>query len=97
MQGAISAQSRHFQVSAIETSDDDRLQEPGFKVPQVHSMTGAGRGFKRLPVGDDPAGLAPKVPQGSIAPDVTFGVLGVTVDRDRAKFVVGPYPSRAPT
>jgi hypothetical protein len=60
-------------------------------------MTSAGRGFKRLPVGDDPAGLAPKVPQGSIAPDVTFGVLGVALDRDRAKFVVSPYTSRPPT
>jgi hypothetical protein len=60
-------------------------------------MTRAWRGFKRLPVGDDPAGLASKVPQGSIAPDVTFGVLGVALDRDRTKFVVSPYTSRPPT
>jgi hypothetical protein len=60
-------------------------------------MTGAGPGFKWLPVGDDPAGLAPKVPQRSIAPDVTFGVLGVTLDGDRAKFVVSPYACRTPT
>jgi hypothetical protein len=60
-------------------------------------MTSTGRGFKRLPVGDDPAGLAPKVAQGSIAPDVTFGVLWMSLDRDRAKLVVSPYTPRAPT
>ena len=59
-------------------------------------MTSAGRGFKRLPVGDDPTGLAPNVLQGPITPDVAVGVLGVALDEDSAKFEVGPYTSRAP-
>jgi hypothetical protein len=59
-------------------------------------MTSAGRGFKRLPVGDDPAGRASNVPQGPITPDVAFRVLWVALDNDCAKFVVGPYPSRTP-
>lgn len=84
-------------ICPIEQPDDDRLQEPGFKVPQVHPMTSAGRGFKRLPVGDDPAGLAPKVLQGPITPDVAFGILWIALDENCAKFVVGPYTSRAPT
>lgn len=83
-------------IRPIELPDDDRLQELGFKIPQVHSMTSAGCGLNRLPVGDDPAGLAPKVLQGAIAPDVAFGVLGVALDENRTKFVVGPYTSRAP-
>lgn len=60
-------------------------------------MTSAGRGFKRLPVRDDPTGLAPHIPQGSITPDVAFRVLGVALNNNRAKFVVRPYTSRAPT
>lgn len=59
-------------------------------------MTSAGCGLKRLPVGDDPARLAPKVFQGPITPDVAFRVLGVALDNDRAKFVVGPYSPCAP-
>jgi hypothetical protein len=59
-------------------------------------MTSAGRGFKRLPVSDGPAGLAPNILQGPITPNVAFRVLGVALDEDRAKFVVSPYPSRAP-
>lgn len=59
-------------------------------------MTSAGRGLKRLPVSDDPAGPAPNVLQGPITPDIAFRVFGVALDEDRAKFVVGPYRSRAP-
>jgi hypothetical protein len=84
-------------VRPIEAPNDDRLQESGLKIPQVHSVASAGCRFNRLPMGDDTAGLAPNVPQGPIAPDVAFRILGMALDRDRAKFVVGPYSSRAPT
>ena len=77
-------------VRPIEAPDDNRLQERGFEVPQVHPVAGAGRGIKWLPMGGDPAGLAPDVPQGPIAPDVAFRVLWVALDRDRAELVVGP-------
>jgi len=60
-------------------------------------MASAGFGFKGLPMGDDAANFAAHVPQGSIAPDVAFCILGMALDRDRAKFVVGPYSSCAPT
>jgi hypothetical protein len=53
-------------------------------------------GIQWLPVSDDPAGLAPNVLQGPIAPNVAFRVLRMALDENRAKFVVGPYPSRAP-
>ena len=84
-------------IRPIEAPNDDRLQERRFKIPQVHPVTSGGRGFNRLPMGDDAAGLAAKIPQRSIAPDVAFRILGMTLDRDRAKFVVGPYPACAPT
>ena len=82
-------------IRPIEPPDDDRLQERGLEVAQVHSMASAGRRFKRLPVGDDPAGPAPNVLQGPITPDVAFRVLGVALDDDRAECVVGPDTSRA--
>jgi hypothetical protein len=84
-------------VCPIEAPDDDRLQERGFKIPQVHSVASGGGGFNGLPMGDDTAVPAPNIPQGSIAPHVAFRILGMALDRDRAKFVVGPYSSCAPT
>jgi hypothetical protein len=84
-------------VRPIEASNDDRLQKRRFKIPQVHSVTSGGCGFNRLPMGDDTAGFAPNIPQGSIAPDVALRILGMTLDRDRAEFVVGPNSSCAPT
>lgn len=83
-------------VRPVEAPDDDRLKQHGIEIPQVHAVASAGLGFKRLQVGDDPAGLAAHVPEGSVAPNITFGVLGVALDRDRAEFVVSPYASRAP-
>ena len=83
-------------VRSIELPDRDRLQEPWIEVAQVDTLTSAGCGFKRLPMRDDAAGLAPKVLYGAIAPDVAFGVCRMAFDDDHAKFVVGPYTSRAP-
>ena len=83
-------------ICPIEPPDDDRLQNCGFKVPQVYSVTSTGRGFERLPVGNDAAGLAPDVLQRAITPDIAFRVLRVPLDGDRAKLVVRPYATRAP-
>jgi hypothetical protein len=69
-------------VRPVEMPDDDRSQKRGLKIPQVHSVASAGRGFNRLPMGDDAASLAPHIPQGSIAPNVAFRVLGVAFDDD---------------
>lgn len=60
-------------------------------------MTSAGPGFERLPVGDNPAVLASNILKGAITPNVAFGIRGVTLDKDSAQFVVGPYTPRAPT
>ena len=84
-------------VRPIEAPNDHRLQERGLEIPQVHSVSSAGCGFNRLPMGDDTAGLASNIPQGPIAPDVAFRILGMALDGDRAKFVVGPYSPCAPT
>ena len=83
-------------ICPIEPPDDDRLQEPWCEIPQVHSMTSAGRRFEGFPVGEDAAGLATNVRKGPITPDVAFRVLGMAFEEDRAKFVVRPYGSRAP-
>jgi hypothetical protein len=69
-------------VRPIEAPDDNRLKQRGFKIPQVYAVASAGRGLDRLPVGDDTAGLAPHIPQTSIAPDIAFRVLGVALDGD---------------
>lgn len=83
-------------IRAIKVPDDDRLQERGFKVSQVHSMPSAGLGLDRLPMGDDAAGLAPKILQGAITPHVALGVPGMALDGNGAKRVVGPDGSGAP-
>ena len=59
-------------------------------------MTDGECGFNRLPMGEDTAGFAPNIPQGSIAPNIAFRILRMALDRDRAKFVIGPDSSRAP-
>lgn len=84
-------------ICPIEPPDDDRLQQRWFKVSEIHAMASAGRGLERLPMRGDTASLAPNIPQGPIAPDIAFRVLGVAFDGDRAKFIEGPYASRPPT
>lgn len=59
-------------------------------------MPGTGRRLHWLPMRDDAAGLATEIRQRSITPIVALGVFRVTLDRDRAKFVVGPYAAGAP-
>ncbi|WIG55919.1 MAG: hypothetical protein OJF61_001707 [Rhodanobacteraceae bacterium] len=83
-------------VCPVEAPDDDRLQKRRVEIPQVHAVTSAGRGFKRFPMRNDAAGLAPEIPERPIAPDVLFRVLGMALNGDRAKLVIGPDPSRAP-
>jgi hypothetical protein len=70
-------------VRPVKAPDDYGSQERRLEIAQVHAVTGAGLGLKRFPVGDDAACLAADIPQGSIAPDVAFRVLGVTLDRNR--------------
>ena len=84
-------------VRPIEAPDDNRLQECRLKIPQIHSVASAGCGFNGLPVSDDTAGLASKILECPITPDVVFSVLRVALDKYRTKFVIGPDSSCAPT
>jgi hypothetical protein len=83
-------------ICPIEALDEYGLQERWLKIAQVYPMAIARRGFKWLPMGNDAARLAAHIPQGSIAPDVTFRVFWMALDRHCPKRVIGPYSSRAP-
>lgn len=82
-------------ICPIEALDEYGLQERWLEIAQIYPMAIATRGFKCLPVGNDPAPLAAHIPQRSIAPDVTFRVFGMALDRHCPKWVIGPYSSRA--
>ena len=68
-------------IGSVKAPDDDGLQERRLEIAQVHAVASARLRREWFPMRDDAARPAADVPQGSIAPDVTFGVLGVTLDR----------------
>lgn len=82
-------------VRPIEAPDDNRLQERGFEVAQVHAVSGARLRFDRFPVGGDAAGPAPVIRQRAISPYVALRAVRVAMDGDRAELVERPDASRA--
>jgi hypothetical protein len=83
-------------VRPVKAPDGYKRQERRLKITQIDALTSAWLGFKRLPMRDSPAGLAAHILQGSITPDITFRVLGMTLNRHRTHWVVGPDSCRAP-
>ena len=71
-------------IGPVEAFDYHRVQERRLKISQVYAVASARLGRKRFPVGSDAARLAADVPQGSVAPDIAFRMLGMALDRDRA-------------
>lgn len=83
-------------IRPIETPDDDRVQQRGIEVSQVHRVASAGLELNGLPVGGDATGPATEISQSAVAPDVALRILRMAAHGDRAKLVVGPNASRAP-